>query len=79
MMQRKRKLDVGDPDPIAPPSKQVALENSLNGGGPNSDAPSQTAVNPYTGKIYSQTYWTIMQKRRTLPVWQAKADFLELI
>ena len=67
MTERKRKLDVDDSSLAGPPAKQPALGSVSNGSVPPVDN-----VNPYTGKVYSQTYWNIMQKRRTLPVWQAR-------
>lgn len=77
-MLRKRKLDIDDGVPDGPPPKQVAV--GVNGGEHVGTVVSASAgINPYTGKVYSQTYWTIMQKRRTLPVWQAKPEFLELL
>ncbi len=37
------------------------------------------AMNPYTGKPYSQKYFEILDKRRQLPVWEQKDQFLEMI
>jgi len=36
-------------------------------------------VNPLTGQPYSQKYHTILEKRRNLPAWEARRDFLKLI
>eukprot|EP00879_Flechtneria_rotunda_P028515 GHRR01030640.1.p1 GENE.GHRR01030640.1~~GHRR01030640.1.p1 ORF type:complete len:256 (+),score=70.38 GHRR01030640.1:83-850(+) len=36
-------------------------------------------ISPYTGKPYSQRYYDILKKRTSLPVWQAKDDFVNMI
>mmetsp|Transcript_10387 Transcript_10387/g.18073 ORF Transcript_10387/g.18073 Transcript_10387/m.18073 type:complete len:703 (-) Transcript_10387:436-2544(-) len=36
-------------------------------------------VNPYTGRPYSQRYYDILSKRQGLPVWQAKAEFTNML
>lgn len=61
---------------------------------PAVNASSATAVNPYTGRPYSQRYYDILDKRQGmhaiihrsntarstgLPVWQAKDDFIKII
>jgi len=39
----------------------------------------EEAINPLTGKEYSQKYFEILEKRRKLPAWDARKDFLKLI
>lgn len=54
---------------------------------PNEDdsgpAPKQVktedAINPLTGKEYSKKYYEILEKRKKLPAWEARKDFLKLI
>ncbi|EIE24006.1 P-loop containing nucleoside triphosphate hydrolase protein [Coccomyxa subellipsoidea C-169] len=36
-------------------------------------------INPFTGRPYSQQYLNILQKRKGLPVWQAREDFVDMI
>lgn len=65
--ERKRKLSLFDVVDEANGSDKT----KLNGGGP--------AANPYTGRPYSAKYYEILEKRRTLPVWQQKAEFLSIL
>ncbi|XP_024368018.1 probable pre-mRNA-splicing factor ATP-dependent RNA helicase DEAH2 isoform X1 [Physcomitrium patens] len=65
--ERKRKLSLFD-----------VVDESVNGtekmkanGGP--------VLNPHTGRPYSAKYFEILEKRRTLPVWQQKAEFLNIL
>lgn len=64
-MDRKRRLDVGT---------EWSKKEKLN----DSTAQS-TNVNPYTGKSYSQSYYDILEKRKQLPVWEYKDQFLEMV
>jgi HrpA-like RNA helicase len=36
-------------------------------------------VNSYTGKPYSNQYYTILEKRKQLPVWEQRDQFLQLV
>mmetsp|Transcript_30490 Transcript_30490/g.85369 ORF Transcript_30490/g.85369 Transcript_30490/m.85369 type:complete len:919 (+) Transcript_30490:88-2844(+) len=38
----------------------------------------KASVNPYTGLSYSDRYFRILEKRRELPVWEQKEDFLNI-
>jgi len=49
------------------PAKQVTV------GGGDSD------INPLTGVPYSKRYHDILEKRRRLPAWEARKDFLRLV
>jgi pre-mRNA-splicing factor ATP-dependent RNA helicase DHX15/PRP43 len=49
-----------------------------------SDEPAEArantpTVNPYNGKVYSQRYYDILNKRVGLPVWQAKDEFIKMV
>ncbi len=35
--------------------------------------------NPYTGRPYSQKYYDILEKRKTLPIWEYKEKLIELL
>lgn len=36
-------------------------------------------VNRWSGRPYSQRYYEILEKRKTLPVWQQKEEFLHVL
>jgi Cdc6-like AAA superfamily ATPase len=62
--ERKRKLSLFD----------VVDENAIPG-----KSKANGSLNPFTGRPYSQRYQDILQKRRTLPVWQQKQEFLDIL
>lgn len=39
----------------------------------------QKGLNPYTGRPYSNKYYDILSKRKGLPVWQAREEFVSMI
>ena len=41
--------------------------------------PSRMQINKYTGRPFSQKFWTILEKRKTLPVWEYYTKFMELV
>ena len=36
-------------------------------------------INKYTGRPFSQKFWTILEKRKGLPVWEYYTKFMELV
>ncbi|CAI5458888.1 unnamed protein product [Closterium sp. Yama58-4] len=42
-------------------------------------AAESTTINPYNGRPYTQRYFDILEKRKTLPVWQQKQEFVDLL
>jgi len=59
---------------------------SLFTDGPSESAPRTAGAsagaittNPYTGRGYSQKYYDILEKRRGLPVWQQRDDFIKIM
>jgi pre-mRNA-splicing factor ATP-dependent RNA helicase DHX15/PRP43 len=64
-MDRKRRIDLGDP---------AQFENNKN----NKEHASDD-VNPWTGKTYSAKYHSILETRRTLPVYQFKDKLMEVM
>ncbi len=36
-------------------------------------------INPYNGKPYSTRYFDILSKRKQLPIWEHKEQFLEVV
>ena len=65
--ERKRKLSLFD---VVDENANGAEKTKVNGG---------SVLNPYTGRPYSAKYFEILEKRRTLPVWQQKAEFLSIL
>ncbi|PNY01570.1 putative pre-mRNA-splicing factor ATP-dependent RNA helicase-like protein, partial [Trifolium pratense] len=64
--ERKRKVSLFDVVDDSAASKMVKTNgNSL--------------VNHWNGKPYSQRYFDILDKRKTLPVWHQKDDFLQVL
>jgi hypothetical protein len=41
--------------------------------------PYTATINPHTGRPYSQRYYDILEKRKGLPVWQQRDDFLKIM
>lgn len=66
MAERKRKLEVDD-SPSAKKQELLPQDDPTDG------------INPYTGKPYSLKYYEILTKRKGLPVWQAKDEFVSQI
>lgn len=65
-MERKRKLSLFDQEPDAKPAvKPLAAASS--------------SISPYTGRAYSDRYYDILEKRKQLPVWAQKDDFLRML
>ncbi|KAL3700626.1 hypothetical protein R1sor_018648 [Riccia sorocarpa] len=64
--ERKRKLSLFD----------VVEDTSAAGKTKPNGVP---LMNPYTNRPYSQRYFEILEKRKTLPVWQQKQDFLDIL
>jgi hypothetical protein len=65
--ERKRKLSLFD---VVDETANGAEKTKVNGG---------PVLNPYTNRPYSAKYFEILEKRRTLPVWQQKAEFLNIL
>lgn len=64
--ERKRKLSLFD----------VVDENAIPGKVKLNGIPN---LNSFTGRPYSQRYYEILEKRKTLPVWQQKQEFLDIL
>jgi pre-mRNA-splicing factor ATP-dependent RNA helicase DHX15/PRP43 len=75
--ERKRKVSLFDVMEDPSLSSKNTKSNGLGlaaaaGGGSN-------LINKWNGKAYSQRYFEILEKRRDLPVWLQKDDFLNTL
>lgn len=69
--ERKRKVSLFD---VVDDSAAKKLNGGLNGGN------SMTAsINKWNAKPYSQRFYDILEKRKTLPVWHQKEEFLQAL
>ncbi|XP_077240420.1 putative pre-mRNA-splicing factor ATP-dependent RNA helicase DEAH3 isoform X2 [Tasmannia lanceolata] len=69
--ERKRKVSLFDvKDETSISAKLLKVNGSFMGGG---------TTNPWNGRPYSQRYFDILEKRKTLPVWQQKDEFLHVL
>lgn len=71
--ERKRKVSLFDV--VDDTSLSTKLSKSVNGG--SIKLPS--GINRWNAKPFSQRYYDILEKRKTLPVWQQKDDFLKVL
>ncbi|KAK1650603.1 hypothetical protein QYE76_068408 [Lolium multiflorum] len=74
--ERKRKVSLFDV------VDQTSVSAKLGRAGINGAAGAAAAnpsINPWNGRPYSARYFEILEKRRTLPVWQQKDDFLRVL
>ncbi|EFH54707.1 hypothetical protein ARALYDRAFT_349295 [Arabidopsis lyrata subsp. lyrata] len=71
--ERKRKISLFDvmDDPSAA-AKNTKISGLADGG-------INSLINKWNGKPYSQRYYDILEKRRTLPVWLQKEEFLKTL
>jgi hypothetical protein len=66
MGDRKRKIDIGD---LAPKSK---FSEGMS-------AASASGINPLNGRPFSQRYYDILAKRKTLPVYEFRDQFAQMV
>lgn len=53
------------------------MKKRLDLGAPNNgqSGSAESGMNPYNGKPYSERYYNILEKRKTLPVWEQREEF----
>ncbi|XP_068661015.1 probable pre-mRNA-splicing factor ATP-dependent RNA helicase DEAH2 isoform X3 [Aristolochia californica] len=68
--ERKRKVSLFDVVDEATVSAKLANVNGLFTSGMS---------NPWNGRPFSQRYFEILEKRKTLPVWQQKEEFVQTL
>lgn len=77
--ERKRKVSLFDVvDETSVSSAKMSKSNGGAGATANHNAVSNL-INRWTGKPYSQRYYEILEKRKTLPVWHQKEEFLQAL
>lgn len=67
--ERKRKVSLFD----VVDDSAISKLNKTNG------AVSNALINRWNGKAYSQRYYDILEKRKTLPVWHQKDEFFKAL
>ncbi|KAL0903183.1 hypothetical protein M5K25_027540 [Dendrobium thyrsiflorum] len=76
--ERKRKVSLFDVvDEAAVSTKLARVNGSFTVGAAAPLLP--VTINRWTGRTYSQRYLEILDKRKTLPVWQQKDEFLQVL
>jgi len=88
-MSKRHRLDIGDTS-----SKQPKVDDGGGGhieGAPTEQdlvnikkviaslPKAQVSINPYTGVPYTTRYHEVLKKRMTLPVWEYKDKFIEIL
>ncbi|KAM0951211.1 putative RNA helicase [Dioscorea sansibarensis] len=73
--ERKRKVSLFD---VVDETSVSGKSSRINGRSPAAATVSPT-INRWSGRPYSQRYFEILEKRRTLPVWQQKEEFLQAL
>ena len=53
--------------------------SKVNGIGAPMNGSSSPMVNRWNGRMYSQRYYDILEKRKSLPVWQQKEEFFNVL
>jgi HrpA-like RNA helicase len=62
--------------PPPPPPRSTTL---LVGRSSASTIGGPPGINPHSGRPYSQRYFTILEGRKKLPVWEQRNDFFEMV
>lgn len=73
--ERKRKVSLFD----VVDESSVSKLGKANGGPMNNASGLSHLVNRWNGRAYSQKYYEILEKRKSLPVWQQKEEFLKAL
>ena len=76
--ERKRKVSLFDVVDDTSVAAKVAKSNGTGAVLGNSNS-ATTLVNRWNGRPYSQRYYEILEKRKTLPVWHQKDEFFQVL
>jgi pre-mRNA-splicing factor ATP-dependent RNA helicase DHX15/PRP43 len=68
-MDRKRAIDLDEPQP-----KKKAAQTT---GTAADDIDTNNGVNPWTQRVYTEQFYKILEKRKTLPVLKFKPQIME--
>ncbi|KAL3648128.1 hypothetical protein CASFOL_009096 [Castilleja foliolosa] len=74
--ERKRKVSLFD---VVDDSSALGKMSRANGGGATGSPAVPSTINKWNTRPYSQRYYEILEKRRTLPVWHQKEEFLQAL
>jgi pre-mRNA-splicing factor ATP-dependent RNA helicase DHX15/PRP43 len=74
--ERKRKVSLFDVVDEASVSAKLLKSNGATN---NNNNEGSSSINRWNGKPYSQRYYEILEKRKNLPVWHQKEDFLQVL
>lgn len=74
--ERKRKVSLFD---VVDETSVSAKISKSNGSGAINNNNNNNLVNRWNGRPFSQRYYEILEKRRTLPVWHQKEEFLQVL
>ncbi|KAH8489037.1 hypothetical protein Peur_059361 [Populus x canadensis] len=74
--ERKRKVSLFDVVDEAAVSAKLLKSNGATN---NNNNEGSSSINRWNGKPYSQRYYEILEKRKNLPVWHQKEDFLQVL
>lgn len=73
--ERKRKVSLFDVV-----DETAAKTVKANGGAGNiNNSVGNNLINRWNGRPYSQRYYEILEKRKTLPVWHQREEFLQAL
>jgi pre-mRNA-splicing factor ATP-dependent RNA helicase DHX15/PRP43 len=75
--ERKRKVSLFDV--VDETSVSAKLGRGATNGAAAAAGGANPTVNRWNGRPYSARYFEILEKRRTLPVWQQKDEFLRAL
>ncbi|GMH30806.1 hypothetical protein Nepgr_032649 [Nepenthes gracilis] len=77
--ERKRKVTLFDVIDEAAVGGKIAKANGAIAGNNVNASNMVPSINRWNGKEYSQRYFDILEKRKSLPVWQQKEEFLQAL
>lgn len=66
-------------DVVDETSVSARLNKSDGSGAIMNHSTGNNTINSWNGRPYSQRYYEILEKRKTLPVWQQKDEFLQVL
>ncbi|CAH9079032.1 unnamed protein product [Cuscuta europaea] len=75
--ERKRKVSLFDV--VDNSGSKIPKINGLGSALLGNSVPMSSSINKWTSKPYSQRYFEILEKRKTLPVWHQKDEFLQTL